>query len=422
MRYIADLHIHSRFSRATSKDMTLENIERWAQLKGVTVMGTGDFTHPVWIKEIKEKLVPAEDGLLKLRSPSAGHVPSSCRTSVRFLLSAEISTIYSKNGRVRKIHDLILVPSIEDALKINARLSRIGNLSADGRPILGLDSKALLEIILEAAPDGIFIPAHAWTPHFSIFGSNSGFNTIQECFEELSTHIWAIETGLSSDPPMNWRVKELDKVTLVSNSDAHSPGKIGREANIFEGDLSYPFIKNAVKEKKGFKGTIEFFPEEGKYHFDGHRLCKTCLSPAETRKLNSLCPVCRKKMTLGVMYRVEELAERKEGFKPPQALPYFSMVPLNEIIAQVRGIGTGTKTVAEEYFWLLEKLGSEFNIVLDVPIKDIEKASSPILAEGIRRVREGKIKVSPGYDGEYGKIEVVTDREREKFDRQLSLF
>lgn len=411
MQYIADLHIHSRFSRATSKNMTLENIDRWAQLKGITVVGTGDFTHPVWLKEIKEQLAPAEEGLFKRKG-----------SPVRFLLSAEISNIYSKNGRLRKLHNLVLVPTIEDASRINTRLKSIGNLSSDGRPILGMDSKYLLEIMLEAAPQGIFIPAHAWTPHFSVFGSNSGFDSIKECFEDLSPYICAIETGLSSNPPMNWRVKELDNITLVSNSDAHSPAKLGREANIIEGDLSYTHIKNAIKKKKGFKGTIEFFPEEGKYHFDGHRLCKICLSPDETRKLKNLCPRCGKKMTRGVMYRVEELADRKDGFKLPDAPPFYSLIPLMEIIAQVKGVGTGTKRVLEQYHHLLEKLGSEFNILLDAPIQEIEKVSSSILAEGIRRVREGKIKIAPGYDGEFGKIEVISDQEKDKFNRQLNLF
>lgn len=422
MKFIADLHIHSRFSRATSKDMTLENIEQWAQLKGISVIGTGDFTHPQWFKDIQEKLSLIEGGLFKLRSPSSNYVPSSCRRQVLFILSAEISSIYSKNNRLRKVHNLILVPDLEVASKINSQLSRIGNLAADGRPILGLDSKDLLEICLEASPEVIFIPAHAWTPHFSIFGSNSGFDSMEECFEELSPHIKAIETGLSSDPPMNWRVKALDKVTLVSNSDAHSPAKIGREANIIEGNLTYAHIKKAIEKKDGFKGTIEFFPEEGKYHFDGHRLCQALLSPGETKKLHELCPRCGKKVTVGVMHRVEELADRPEGFKLPGAPPYYSLVPLVEIIAQVRGTGTGTKAVTEEYNLLLEKLGDELKILLDVPISQIKKTSSPILAEGIRRVREGKIKISPGYDGEYGKIEVISPEERDKFSQQLSLF
>lgn len=422
MQYIADLHIHSRFSRATSKNMTLEAIERFAQLKGVTLIGTGDFTHPLWFKEIKEKLVPAEEGLFKLKSPSSEYIPASCKRDVRFLLSAEISNIYSKNGRTRKIHNLILVPAIEDAVKINARLGRIGNLSADGRPILGLDSKVLLEIVLGITKEAVFIPAHAWTPHFSIFGSISGFNSISECFEELSSHIKAIETGLSSDPMMNWRVKDLDKITLVSNSDAHSPEKIGREANIFEGKLSYGCIRNAIRERKGFKGTIEFFPEEGKYHFDGHRLCKVCLSPSETRKLKSVCPQCGKKLTIGVMYRVEELAEREGGFKPADALPFHSLVPLMEIMAQVRGVGAGSKAISKEYYSLLENLGSELSVLMDAPIEDIERSGSPLIAEGIRRMRERKIRLSPGYDGEYGKIEVLSEKEKDSFDRQLTFF
>ena len=422
MKFIADLHIHSRFSRATSKDMTLENIERWAQLKGISVIGTGDFTHPQWFKDIQEKLTPAEEGLFRLRTPSSEYVHPSCQRHIRFILSVEISSIYSKNNRLRKVHNLILVPTLEAATKINTSLSHVGNLSADGRPILGLDSKDLLEICLESSAEVIFIPAHAWTPHFSVFGSNSGFDSMEECFEELSPHIKAIETGLSSDPPMNWRVKALDKLTLVSNSDAHSPEKIGREANIIEGNLTYHHIKKAIERKDGFKGTIEFFPEEGKYHFDGHRLCQALLSPSETKKLNELCPRCGKKVTVGVMHRVEELADRPEGFKLPGAPPYYSLVPLPEIIAQVRGTGTGTKGVAEEYHHLLEKLGDEFKILLEVPVSQIEKISSLVLAEAIRRVREGKIKISPGYDGEYGKIEVITPAERDKFSQQLSLF
>lgn len=422
MRYIADLHIHSRFSRATSKEMALENIERWAQLKGIDIVGTGDFTHPFWFREIKEKLAPAESGLFRLRSASTGYVPLSCKRPIRFLLSAEISSIYSKNGRLRKIHNLVLVPRIEDASRINERLGHIGNLSSDGRPILGLDSRDLLEIVLETSPNAIFIPAHAWTPHFSIFGSNSGFDKISECFEDLTSYIYAIETGLSSNPPMNWRIKEIDQITLVSNSDAHSPEKLGREANIFEGELSYEYIRGAIIEKEGFRGTIEFYPQEGKYHFDGHRLCRVCLSPGESRKLNNLCPHCGKKLTLGVMHRVEELASRREGFKLRDAPPFYSLVPLPEIIAQVKGVGIGAKGVQEEYFRLLDRLGDEFHILLDVPIKEIEKISSSVLGEAIRRVRKGEIRVSPGYDGEYGRIEVISPHERDNFSQQLSLF
>lgn len=422
MEFIADFHVHSYLSRATSPEMKLENIERWAKLKGLNLIATGDFTHPEWFKEIKEKLMPTEEGLFKLKQSSPDYVPPACRRDIRFILSGEISCIYSKNGRLRKVHNLILLPSLASAENINRSLSRVGNLSADGRPILGLDSKDLLAMALEIEPETIFIPAHAWTPHFSVFGSNSGFDSIEECFEELSPHILTIETGLSSNPPMNWRIKALDKIALVSNSDAHSLEKIGREANIFEGDLNYNFIKKALKEKKGFKGTIEFFPEEGKYHFDGHRLCRTSLSPAETKKLKSLCPGCGKKVTIGVMHRVEELADRPEGWELPGAPSYYSLVPLMEIISQVKDTGTKTKTVTEEYHRLLEKLGPEFNILLKAASSEIEQAGSPLLATAILRMREGKINVFPGYDGEYGRIEVISARERENSSPQLSLF
>ncbi|OGW67365.1 MAG: DNA helicase UvrD, partial [Nitrospirae bacterium RIFCSPHIGHO2_02_FULL_40_19] len=308
MKFIADLHIHSPYSRATSKDMEIENLNRWAQLKGLTVVGTGDFTHPKWLVNLQEKLESAEDGLFRLKpeyeSSMVEEVPSSCRRDVRFILSAEISCIYSKNGRTRKVHNLLLVPTFAEAAKINAALSKIGNLKSDGRPILGLDSKVLLNIALDTSPDVLFIPAHAWTPHFSVLGSNSGFDSLEECFEELTSHIYAIETGLSSDPPMNWRLSGLDRVALISNSDAHSPAKLAREANIFDTELSYKGIYNAIKSNnnKNFIGTIEFFPEEGKYHFDGHRDCKRRMHPSDTRQNNGLCPKCGKKVTIGVMH------------------------------------------------------------------------------------------------------------------------
>ncbi|MBI3752962.1 MAG: DNA helicase UvrD, partial [Deltaproteobacteria bacterium] len=339
-----------------------------------------------------------------------------------FLLSAEISCIYSKNGRTRKIHSIIFVPDFKDAAKINASLAKIGNLAADGRPILGLDAKELLKIVMDASPDAMFVPAHAWTPHFSVFGAASGFDSLEECFEDLTPHIHAIETGLSSDPSMNWRLSALDRITLISNSDAHSPAKIGREANIFDAEISYKAITDAIKTRKGFSGTIEFFPEEGKYHYDGHRLCKVSMSPDETIKHHYLCPVCGKKVTVGVIHRVEKLADRKNGFKPKDAPSFYSIIPLPEIIAEVMKVGVNSKKVDNEYQNLLQKLGSEFKILMDTPLEEIEKAGSPVLREAISRMRAGNVHIAPGYDGEFGKIKMFEKVEREEIKGQMALF
>lgn len=423
MPFIADLHIHSRYSRATSPNMSPENIWKWAQLKGITVIGTGDFTHPKWFKELGEKLEPTGSGLFTLKDDlKAGDIPDACRTDVSFLLSAEISCIYGKNGKTRKIHSIVFAPDLTIAAKINTALSRIGNLSADGRPILGLDAKELLRIVMEASPEAMLVPAHAWTPHFSVFGAASGFDSFEECFEELTPHIHAIETGLSSDPAMNWRLSALDRISLISNSDAHSPAKIGREANIFDTEISYKGITEAIRTKKGFLGTIEFFPEEGKYHFDGHRLCKISLSPKETIKHNYLCPVCRKKVTVGVMHRVDKLADREEGFKPEGAPPFNSIIPLSEIIAEVLKVGVNSKKVMAEYLGLIGKLGSEFKILMDVPLDDIEKAGSPVLREAISMMRSGNVHIAPGYDGEFGKVKIFEKVEREEIKGQMMMF
>lgn len=403
--FFADLHIHSKFSRATSKEMNLETIEQWAQIKGIKVIGTGDFTHPEWLKEIGEKLTEEGNGLLRLKEKYKLQIPESCREDVFFILSSEISCIYQKNGKLRKIHLLILSPSLKDVTKINHALSLIGSLISDGRPILGIDGKELMKIIMDISSDSLIIPAHAWTPHFSVFGSQSGFDSIEECFEELSPYIYAIETGLSSDPRMNWRLSKLDSITLISNSDAHSPSKIGREANIFDTELSFEGITEAIKTKKGFLGTVEFFPEEGKYHYDGHRVCGVRLSPKETIKRNYLCPLCGKRVTVGVMHRVEVLADRQEGFKPPQAIPYKSIIPLQEIMAEINNTSVQSKTLSNLYFKAINNLGSEYDILLNKKLTDIEKFNET-LAEAIERVREGKITVEPGYDGEYGKIKV----------------
>jgi len=426
MKFVGDFHIHSKYSRAVSPLMDLDNLDRWAEIKGIKVMGTGDFTHPKWFAEIKEKLEPAEAGLFKLRGADS---------PTRFLLTSEISCIYKKTGKVRKVHIIVFVPSIEAVEAINAELNKIGNLHSDGRPILGLDAKELAKIVFEADKDCLVIPAHAWTPWFSVFGSKSGFNTLEECFDEYTKDIYAIETGLSSDPAMNWRLSQLDKITLISNSDSHSLQKIGREANVFDTDLSYAGIANAIKskDKTKFLYTIEFFPEEGKYHYDGHKDCNVCLSPAESKKCTlkgtgkNICPKCKKPLIIGVLNRVEELADRPEGFVPKNAIPYKSLIPLNEIIADSIGVSVAGKDVAKYYNNLIKNLGNEFYILLDATKKEIEKNSLPEIAEGVIRVREKKVKIEPGYDGVYGKIKIFSEQEKSnskknKTAKQKTLF
>ncbi len=423
MRFFADLHIHSRYSRATSSDMTLESLWRWAQLKGISVIGTGDFTHPRWLHELKEKLDINDNNFFKLKEYYRNNsVPLLCAADVFFMLSAEISCIYTKNGKLRKVHSIVLAPDIASAEKINSVLSGIGNLSSDGRPILGLDSKELLKIVLDASPDALFIPAHAWTPHFSVFGASSGFDSLEECFDELTPHICAIETGLSSDPSMNWRLSALDRITLISNSDAHSPPKIGREANIFDTDISFQAMLHAVRTKKGFLGTVEFFPEEGKYHYDGHRSCGVNLSPQETIKHNYLCPACGKKVTVGVMHRVEKLADREEGFKPAGARSFYPTIPLQEIISETLKVGVNSRAVRNEYMRLIEALGNEFSVLLDIPLNEIERAGGDLLKEAIARTRSGNVHIIPGYDGEFGKIRIFEEVERKQSKGQARLF
>jgi len=431
MQYITDLHIHSKYSRATSKETDIENLNKWARIKGVNVLATGDFTHPLWLKELKEVLELAEAGLYKFKNQSASRRTKNNngfglngnhnhQPEVRFILNTEISSIYSKNGKTRKIHNLVFAPSFEVVEKINTHLGWIGNLKSDGRPILGLDAKELAKIVFNISPECMIIPAHAWTPWFSIFGSFSGFNSIEECFEEYTKNIFAIETGLSSDPEMNWRLTKLDKITLISNSDAHSPAKIGREVNILEGEeISYNLIKEAIKSgayaddssKLRIIKTIEFFPEEGKYHWDGHRNCDLCLEPEESLKYNNLCPRCGKPLTIGVMNRVCQLADRKAGERPEKFIPFEHMIPLEEIIADVLGIGTGTKGVLEHYKNLIKGLGNEFRVLLSATKGEIASLSMPEIAEAIERVRQGKISIKPGYDGEFGKISVFGENE-----------
>ena len=410
MKMIADLHIHSRFSMATSKEGTPENLDFWARKKGISLIGTGDFTHPVWREELKERLVSEGNGLYRLRDE---YVKEESRKfpgeGTRFVVSGEISSIYKKNGKTRKVHNVILLPGLEAADVMAQRLEKIGNIHSDGRPILGLDSHDLLEMMLDVCPDGILIPAHIWTPHFSVLGAKSGFDSVEECFEELAPYIHALETGLSSDPAMNWRISKLDRYQLVSNSDAHSPSKLGREANLLDIDCSYEGLYQAIQTGKGLEGTVEFFPEEGKYHFDGHRKCGVSLSPVEAERLGGICPVCGKKLTMGVDHRVEQLADREEGFVKKDGKKYESLVPLPEVVAACMGYSTASKKVQGCFEQMMQTLGTEFDILRNVPAEDIKSCAGERIAEGIENVRTGNVKRIPGYDGEYGKIQLFDE-------------
>lgn len=410
MKMIADLHIHSRFSMATSKEGTPENLDFWARKKGISLIGTGDFTHPVWREELKERLVSEGNGLYRLRD---AYVKEESRKfpgeGTRFVVSGEISSIYKKNGKTRKVHNVILLPSLEAADAMAQRLEKIGNIHSDGRPILGLDSHDLLEMMLDVCPEGILIPAHIWTPHFSVLGAKSGFDSVEECFEELAPYIHALETGLSSDPAMNWRISKLDRYQLVSNSDAHSPSKLGREANLLDIDCSYEGLYRAIQTGEGLEGTVEFFPEEGKYHFDGHRKCGVSLSPVEAERLGGICPVCGKKLTMGVDHRVEQLADRAEGFVKKDGKKYESLIPLPEVISACMGYSTASKKVQGCFEQMIQTLGTEFDILRNVPSEDIKSCAGERIAEGIENVRTGNVKRIPGYDGEYGKIELFDE-------------
>ncbi len=422
MRIIADFHLHSAFSRATSRDMHLPEIARWGRLKGLSLLGTGDFTHPAYFQEIRSQLDETGKGLLRLKGGKAD--------DPLFLLTAETSHIYTQGGRGRRIHMMIFAPGLAAAEKINLRLGALGNVKSDGRPIFGFSAKDLVKVVLDIEPACLLVPAHVWTPWFSVFGSQSGFGSLEECFEEETAQIFAIETGLSSDPAMNWRWSALDDLTLISNSDAHSPAKIGREANIFETELSYPALIEAIKQKDParFPATIEFFPEEGKYHYDGHRSCRVCFSPGQSREQNDCCPVCGKKIVIGVMHRVEELADRPPGFRPPGAISAIHLVPLEEIIAAGYGLGSGSKRVRREYLNLLERGGAELEILLDKSAAELTSFMDSRLVEGILRVRQGLVTVHPGYDGVYGRVNLFSENPTENqalsppVDRQLNLF
>lgn len=430
MRYIADLHIHSKFSRATSRDMTLDTLAYWAKIKGISLLATGDFTHPEWLFLAKEKLESKGNGLFQLKNiiPQENEYLNTFNVSckdISFILSSEISFIYSKNGKVRKIHLLTFAPDFESVEKINSKLSGIGNLRSDGRPILGMDAKEFVKMVANDCTGCKVIPAHIWTPWFSLFGANSGFDTIEECFEEMTPFIFALETGLSSDPPMNWRLSKLDKYTLVSNSDAHSPSKIGRESNVFNTDLSYKGLFEAIKSKDPdrFLHTVEFFPQEGKYHYDGHRKCDVLFSPQETIQNKYICPKCGRRVTIGVMHRIEELADREPGSLSPLRLPYKNLIPLNEVIAQALKKTAQCKSVWETYFRFIHEFGSEFHILTEVPVSDLNRVYPERASLGVERMRKDQVNILPGYDGTYGKIRLFDDESsEEEAQNQLKLF
>lgn len=428
MERVLDLHIHSHFSRATSKDCDFEHLYYWGKLKGINLIGTGDFTHPQWFEEMREKLVPAESGLYKLRPDLAEDIdktlpPTVRENPIRFIPTVEIATIYKKLDKVRKLHQLLIAPSFEAVSAINGRLERIGNLKSDGRPILGLDSKELLKIALESDPRSFYIPAHIWTPWFGMFGSKSGFDSIQECFDELAPHIKAIETGLSSDPSMNRQVKNLDAVAITSNSDAHSPQKLGREATLVAAELNYDDIIGALKTNDGrLVGTIEFYPEEGKYHADGHRACNVRFTPEQTKAAGGICPECGKPLVVGVLNRLNELAAGAEATPHPKKTEYI--IPLAEVIAELKGtVSANGKGVMGQYHQVLGKLGDEFAVLRTVPIEAIQDAGFPLLALAVERLRSGNVVRDPGYDGIYGTIKVFkSPDERQKSVDQLALF
>jgi DNA helicase II / ATP-dependent DNA helicase PcrA len=427
MAFFADLHIHSKYSRATARNLDFEHIYHAARIKGITVVGTGDFTHPAWVDEMASKLEPAEPGLLALKKEPAAKmdaaVPESCRHPVRFMLQAEISTIYKKAGQVRKNHNIIYFPDLESVKKFNARLDAIGNITSDGRPILGLDARDLLEIMLEVNDQGFFVPAHIWTPWFSLFGSKSGFDHIQECFEDLTPHIFAVETGLSSNPPMNWRVADLDHVRLMSNSDAHSPGYLGRNACVFNTDLDYFAMRRSLEtlDLEGYLGTLDMYPDQGKYHFDGHRKCYVSMDPEKTARHGGICPACGRPLTLGVLYRVRELADRPPGVVPDNRQGYTSIIPLADMLSEIFGVGPKTKKVTQYYNRVIQALGPELEILTRCGYDRIQAAGMPLLAKAVKRMRSGNVYVTPGFDGEYGRVRVFTPEELARYKGDLPL-
>ena len=420
MRYFADLHIHSCFSRATSRQCTLPFLSAWAAVKGIHLLGTGDFTHPGWMDHLQSSLIPCDSGFHRLREDSvpvemSGYHPLEIET--RFVLTSEISCIYKRNGVVHKVHNLLVVPDFGAARRINKRLSKIGNLKADGRPILGLDARDLLEILLECSESGFLVPAHVWTPWFSVFGARSGFDGIDACFRDLASHIFALETGLSADPEMIRRISALDRFTLISNSDAHSPIKLGREVTRFDTGFNFDAMRCALEqpESGGFRGTIEFYPEEGKYFLDGHRACRKRLTPEETRAVSGLCPVCEKPLTTGVLSRVEQLADREQAVYQRYDPDFINLIPLPEMLTELAGVKTFTPRVQARYLDIINRFGSELGLLIDIPVDDIVSRDSELLGESVRRAREGIVMREPGYDGQYGVIRLFRETEKSGF-------
>lgn len=425
MFYIADLHTHSYYAYATSKNLTLETMYQWAQIKGINLLGTGDFTHPAWFREIKEKLEPLGNGLFKLKNPPSVPALPGLKVKdidVQFCLSTEICTIYNYNNKTRKNHNLVYAPDLDTVAHINKKLAALTNLATDGRPTITISSRDLFELVLESSDQSYLVPAHAWTPWFSTLGSKGGYDSVEECFRDLTPHIFAIETGLSSDPAMNWRCSQLDRYAMMSSSDAHSPQKLGREANLFDTNMSYEGLFNAVKTGDGFLGTYEFFPEEGKYSYDGHRKCNVCLDPKETIKYNNLCPVCKKPLTIGVMHRVEKLADRPEPVKPAKAAGFHYIIPLQEILSEINQSGTESKKVMTAYIETISQFGNEFTLLKETPIEEIKKIN-PQLSEAIHRMRTGNVTRNAGYDGIFGTIKLFKEGEIQKpLKKQISIF
>jgi uncharacterized protein (TIGR00375 family) len=398
MLLFADLHIHSKYAYATSKFMDLQHIAAAAKAKGIGILATGDFTHPLWFKELKAKLRQTGEGTFSYEG-------------IYFCLNVEVSNIYRRNGRVYKVHNLVFAPDLSAAEKLNKKFAAYGKLASDGRPILKLDSEEMVRMVLDISGDCMVVPSHAWTPHFGVFGSASGFDSFEECFGAETRHIHAIETGLSSDPAMNWRVSALDRITLISNSDAHSAANLGREVNAFDiKDPSrlYEEIASILKTKDParFLCTVEFFPEEGKYHFDGCRLCGERMEPAATIRHGGRCPKCGRPATIGVLHRVEKLADRKEGVKPAGTIPYKRLLQLNTVIAEALGVGKTSKRVGKIYETLVGEFGSELNVLLNVPEKELQHIPEPRVAAAILKMRNGDVDIQPGYDGEYGTVRI----------------
>ena len=420
MHYIADLHVHSPYAQATSKYLSLTQLYLWAQIKGIDLLGSGDFTHPTWLETLQQELIPAGNGFYQLRkSPTTEAIPGirPANRSVHFCLSSEVSTIYTYKGRVRKSHHLLYVPDFETAKTLNQQLARFGSLVADGRPILNVSARDLLEIVCSTSLRCYLIPAHIWTPWFSILGSKAGYDAVQDAFRDLTEHIFALETGLSSDPAMNWRLSQLDRYALVSNSDAHSASKLGREATRFDTEFSYDGLFQALKTKKGFQGTLEYFPEEGKYHLDGHRACHCRLYPEETKAYRSICPKCNKKLTVGVLHRVQDLADRSLPKQPAEAPNFDYIVPLPEILAQILGQRVQTKRVNRLFVKIINQFGNEFTFLRHTPIEEIAKHLPSVYAAAIRRLRTKEVRREPGYDGVYGQILLTQPTEQ-----QLKIF